>query len=544
LISRLFTAPAKARQEAAITPEASVGGYPASNRGGWGGWTTGEKSPGGLSASGTIRTFDQQTIRLNSRDALYDSPHARGIVQRFADTVADVGLSVKPEPVASVLGIDPSAAEAWSDNVKERFHLWAKSKDSAIDGVNNFYQNQWLYSFSQQRDNDQFVRLMYSKDKELISPLQVGMLDPDQIVGNGYTTTLGPQYNNDGIERDGRGKETGYRIVIWNGEQYTVRRIKAKGANGRIHMLHGFHPEYAGQGRGYSRLAHALQEFEQMTDFSQAQIEKAINQSQISMYVKPSKDNPASNPMEDILNSYSGPAPSAVIGATPTDAPLGADVVNFTSLYEATFRQPGATMVANLMDGEDLSAFQNTAPSESFDKFVNAFISHLSASVSMPVEVLLMSFKNNYSASRATLVLFWRVVEQWRREMAADFLDPVYYMWLSEEIAAGRIVAPGFSDPRMRAAWCSARWQGVPMPNIDPLKEVNAAKERAILGQETLEDGAQNFNGSSWKANNEKLKREFEGQELPKWHANVNLEGGVDTDMDDDDEKENGGKNE
>jgi len=166
-----------------------------------------------------------------------------------------------------------------------------------------------------------------------------------------------------------------------------------------------------------------------------------------------------------------------------------------------------------LKEGESLEPFKDTAPAESYEKFVGAFLSHLSASVGMPLEVLLMKFSESYSASRASLILFWRVAEIWRKELIADFLHPVYESWLAGEIAAGRIQAPGWSDPRLRAAWLSSSWVGIPMPNIDPMKTAKADKTYVEIGAQTLDRVARNHNGSDGSMNRAKLAREY--AELP-----------------------------
>jgi lambda family phage portal protein len=514
----MFSAPVLARIEsdgvegAAASYGFDIGG------GGWGrGGASGSKSPGGLSASGMARLYDHRRLRRNVRDAMYDSVQCRGIVQRYADLIADTGLKLRLEPNARILGIDAQTASEWADEQSERFHLWAQSKDSSADGVNNFYQNQHLYAFQQQRDNDLFVRLHYKSDRALISPLQIQFIDADQIGGCAYTATDGFQYALDGIHRDGDGRETRYDVAIWDGRQYKWVTVPAVSGKRRM-MLHGFTPEYAGQGRGYSRLAHALAEFESLTDFSAAQIAKAINQSQFGFYTKPSKDGPASNPLSDFM-ATAGPRPSSYIGANPNPSVAAADgpIVDFRLLNEFTMRQPGAMWVANLMSGEDMKPVDSTAPADGFDRFVDAFVTHLAASVSMPIEVLLMKFGQNYSASRATLVLLWRVLGMWRAEMAADFLNPVVEAWLAEEIAAGRATAPGWSDPRMRAAWTQCRWIGAPVPSIDPLKEAKADQARTEMGHMTLDDGALNFNGSNGASNRAKLAREIPELTPPPW---------------------------
>jgi capsid protein len=93
--------------------------------------------------------------------------------------------------------------------------------------------------------------------------------------------------------------------------------------------------------------------------------------------------------------------------------------------------------------------------------------------------------------------------------MAADFLDPIYEMWLSEEIAAGRITAPGWSDPLLRMAWLSCEWAGAPMPNIDPSATAKADQMYIEMGAQTPDDVARNLNGSSGKANRAKNARQL-----------------------------------
>jgi lambda family phage portal protein len=515
---KVFAAPALARIEK-DGYQAAASSYGFDTGPSWmsQGGMSGAKSPSGLSMSGMVRAYDHKRIRRNVRDAMYDSVQCRAMVQRFADLTAGTGLKLRFEPNARALGIPDEQASEWAEEQSERFHLWASSKDSDASGVNTFYQNQHMYAFMQQRDNDMFVRLHYRNDSQLISPLQIQFIDAEQVGGSAFTSTDGFQYGYDGIDRDPQGKEIGYHVMAWDGKKYNAVKVPAKSGRRTI-MLHGYNPEYAGQGRGFSRFAHALAEFESITDFTSAHIIKAINQSQFGFYTKPSKDAPASNPLADFM-ATAGPRPSQVLGSNPDPAAVAevAPTVGFRMLNEWTARQPGAAWVANLMSGEDLKTVDNSAPADNFDRFVDAFVTHLAASVSMPVEVLLMKFGENYSASRATLVLMWRVLSIWIAEMAADFLNPVVESWLAEEIASGRTSAPGWSDPRMRAAWMQCRWIGSAIPSIDPLKEAKSDAMRTEMGHLTLDDGSLSFNGSSGKANRAKLAREIPELSVPPW---------------------------
>jgi len=515
----LFSSKFKTEKKTAYAP--GYGGY-----GGYGGRSGGAKYSYGLSASGNTRVFDHFTLRQNARDAYQDTPQAKALVDRYADTVVDIGLKLESTPDSKILKKGPKELEEWREEVDARFDLWCKAKEQHRPELMTFYQYQRLYSQGQQRDNDMFTRLYYSANQRLINPLQFSGIDANQIRGYAFTSTYTQYSQRDGINRDGRGRETSYKVWMQqygdNQDPYrfeTIPRIGSKSK--RIFMLHGFMPDYVGQGRGYSRLAHALQEFENITDFSISQVKKAINQSAITMYVKPSKDNPSSNPFEGVLTEAGASPVVEQFGSTPAPSQEAANV-NPVSCYrmpEATIDTPGSTAVFNLAEGEDLAPFKATAPSESYDSFVNSFCSFLSASLSMPIEVMLMKFNQNYSASRASLILFWRVAQIWRAEIEADLLNPVYEMWLAEEIAAARILAPGWQDPVLRKAWLSTRWLGSPMPNIDPMRTAKADKEYVDMGAQTLDRVARNLNGSNGKANRSKLTREFQELPLAPWQS-------------------------
>lgn len=470
----------------------------------------GSKYHNGLSGSGAAIYNNHYVLRQNARTAELDVPQIKAINDRFADTVVGIGIKPQSTPRFERLGISREQAEKWGSEVDERFDDWAISKKSDLAETNNFYQNQRMYQRWQHRDNDIFTRLHYSSRRDLLNPLQIQFIDPDQIRGDAFTSTHGPQFKrDDGIIRDKSGRETGYKILIQkeNGLIDNVE-IPAMGRSGRRFMLHGFNPEYAGQGRGYTRYAHALQEYQKLTDFSLAHIQKAIAQASMVGFVKPSKDAPASNPFTRMTNQGVGPN-RAEHGEKPKEDP-GHDGLDFCEYPEVTNRASGSMLITDLQGGEEMQMFQNTAPVTTYPEFVEAFNSYLTSSFSMPESVQRMKFQESFSAMHGELILFWRVGQIWIHEMVADFNAPIREAWLSEEIAAGRVSAPGWSDPRLRAAWLCSIWKGEPMPNIDPLKTANAATKNFILGAQTADDSARNNNNSSGQANRVKIRREIE----------------------------------
>lgn len=490
-------------------------GYSSNTRG------SGAKYTGGLAFSGRSFSINHHEMLLNARNAYHDTLQARIIIDRSADIVVDSGLKISPTPDPELLGISVDAAEEWADRIGRKFDLWMNSKQCHAAETMTGYQAQRLYQIFQERDNDIFTRLYYRDDKQLLSSLQFDFVDPTQLRSQAFTNTYG--FNDsgysDGIKRDEFGKEISYQIWVKenaneNEFNYKPVKIPAVGKSGRRHMLHGFSAEYAGQGRGFSGLGHALQELENLTDFSLATIKKAINQANITMFVEPSDDEDAENPFEEFSTFGtaadqfgSNPNPSATAQNVTDDSSRG---IEYCPLPEADLRSPGSTGVFNLQKGSKLAPFPNSAPGDTYDKFVDAFFSYLAASKSMPVEVALMRFNSNYSASRGALILAWRVAIIKRNEMDADFLNPIYEAWLSEEIAAGREIAPGWSDPRLKIAWLSHDLIGSPIPNIDDVKTAKANKINLEMNATDLDRVSRETNGSNGKSNRSKLKRQVE----------------------------------
>jgi lambda family phage portal protein len=483
---------------------------------------SGSKWPAGTSSGTPIDIHDHFAVRQQVRNQMYDSVEAKALVKSIVDTTVDVGLKLKPTPIPEILGRSPEELEEWSEKTARMFHIWAGDKRSSRNRVNNFYQDQRLYQLFQQRDNDMFVRFHYGRDKDLLNPLQIQFIEPNQIMGHDYTSSYMQDIrNDDGIIRDQAGREIAYKVWNINSkgeyEKTTVSAIGEK--SGRIFMLHGYSPEYAGQGRGYSKLMHLIQELEDLTNFKHSVIQKAINQASMVAAIE-NEEQDASNPLEGraagpIKQYGSSPQPSAD-AQNVTEESLE-PVINWETTNEATIRQPGSLLIGNLRRGDKMKYLQDTSPSAQYDKFIDSFFSSICASTGWAIELVLKKFNQNYSASRGTLLLCYRTAQIERDEEIADFCDPVYEMWLSEEIAASRIKCPGWLDKYMRAAWLCSQWAGAPMPNIDPLKTAQADEKYVELGAQDLDDVARNFNGSSGKANRIKLARQYEELPTPPW---------------------------
>ena len=67
------------------------------------GYSGGDKFQYGISTSGSGVCFDHSKVLVNSRRAVWDSVQAKTLVDRFADTVVDVGLKLEAMPKSNIL---------------------------------------------------------------------------------------------------------------------------------------------------------------------------------------------------------------------------------------------------------------------------------------------------------------------------------------------------------------------------------------------------------------------------------------------------------
>ena len=479
-------------RETKPTPKAVAGPYL------YGSQSSGGKWIGGLSSSGSPTVIDPYTTLQNARSAYHESPQARALVNRPRDLTVDQGLKLEPAPAWEQLGItDDAFKEEWVRDHGQRYDMYMASKQCHRSQMLTGYQIQRFWSLSDNRDNDQFARFFYSRDTSLVSPLQLEMIDPTQVVGYAAVDSTGYQNWTDGIQRNEKGVETAYKIRVKKktstGWTWETKEIPARGARSkRIFMIHDFEPEYAGQSRGFSKLHFGLQEFENIVDYVSAVVKKAINQNDLVGFIEPSDSAPASNPFESGQHNV-------IPDVSITDDESAGEFVCIRPEY--TDKVPGSNFVASLMPGEKMKFLQDTAPGPQFDSFISSITTYLSATRGWPLEVILMAFNSNYSASRAALLEAWRTGRIAQADIKAGLMDFWWEMWLSEEIAAGRTSAPGWNDPRLKQAWMKYNLQGPPLPSISPRDDIAAAETELKLSLTTQERLSRSRNGSSAKQN-------------------------------------------
>lgn len=434
--------------------------------------------------------LDNSAIREKSRIAFFDSPQAQSIIGSLVDSAIGAGMSLESQPIwtlLSAIGKTDQEKYNFSRDVEIRFDIWARSHESDACEAKNFYELQYYEYLNRLRDGETFWVLRYSSDPGRISPLSLQQILPEQVrtpLDSSTVAAVQAVGNTivDGIEIDKLGKKVA--IYVFDGEtSNSFKRIPFFSSTGRRYVIHSVASDTIGAIRGTPVLASCLHELKKIADYSVAELEAAVMNAILAVWVKPSQDKNASNVFRGIQKK-DGPYSSG----NPHVDGGGADTT--------VFEKPGL-IVQNLKAGEEIQSFDTKRPNVNFGQFVQYNTKVLSASKGVPIEVLDKSFNSNYSASRASLLLHWQKVEVERVKIASQFLSIVYDVWFDLEVKAGRIQAELYSDsPILKAAWSAHTWNGGRLPSIDPLKEANADDVRISQGSTTRERVALGYNGS------------------------------------------------
>ena len=172
------------------------------------------------------------------------------------------------------------------------------------------------------------------------------------------------------------------------------------------------------------------------------------------------------------------------------------DTQDFSSIELAS----GA--IVGLNPGDTVNFADPKHPNAGYDTFTNAMIKQIGAALEIPLEVLQKQFVANYSAARGALNEFWRTCTMQRDWFTDDFCQPIYEQWFAEAVALGRIRAPGFfNDPAIRKAYTGCTWNGPARTNLNPVQEVEAAKQRVEEGFSTAQEETAQMTGGDFNRN-------------------------------------------
>ncbi len=459
------------------------------------GWTASSKSPA------EDINDNLHTLRQRSRSLYMGGGLGTAAIKVMRSNIVGSGLKLKPNIDYESLGLTRDEGRKWCKEVEREFGVWATSKDCDYLGLNNFYELQSMALLGVLLNGDAIALVNYS-DITSDYDLKLHLVESDRLSNpdGSLSVSLTKEGNKiiSGIEVNNRGKPIAYWIsnnhpqVRFNyNNPLKWERIKAiNDYTGFPNVLFSFNAERAGQYRGVPFLSPIIELIKSMERYTEAEVTAAIINSFYSVFIENVGDPTTMSFQRSILDG---------------DSVLTAE-------ERAENYELGAGTINVLGSGEKVVFSDPKRPTSSFESFSNQITKLIGSTLEIPYEVLVKSFNSSYSASRAALLEAWRLFRLKREWFINDFCQPVYEMWLFEAISKGKIKAKGYFESKSKIKlWSSATWIGTAQGQIDPVKEVQAAKLRIENGFSTREKEAQELTGMDFESNLRVLERENQG---------------------------------
>lgn len=459
----------------------------------------GEKFPGGWGATDLL-VPDYWTLRQRSADLYKRNIYARGLIRTLITNEIATGLYLEATPEEKILGLEEDALADWSEDVENRFALWAKDP--------------YLCDYKRQ---ESFGALQATARREALvvgDVLVVLRQDPvyrspkiQLINGASVRTPMNPPRGGNeikhGVELDSFGRHVAFWVTQDDGSSKRLPAYGEKSGRRLAWLLYGT-DKRMDDVRGEPILSICLQSLKEIDRYRDAAVRKAVLNSFLAMYVTKSQDKMGTLPI------------TANGGAIRRGSELATDTHGETRSFRSGEQIPGY-VIEELQTGEEPKGFPSTGTDEKFSDFEQAILMPFAWSNQIPPEVLLKAFRNNYSASQAAINEFKIYLNVARTSFAENFCEPIYCEWLPAEVLAQRIDAPGLLEAWRDlkrfvevSAWLACDWTGNIKPAVDLSKLTKGMGESITMGVITRARVCRELFGMRYSKVVKQLRRENE----------------------------------
>lgn len=430
---------------------------------------------------------DLQLLRERSRDLVRNQPLATGAINTKVSNIVGMGLTLQSQIDSEYLGLSDDEAAAWQRDAEREFKMWSESKDCSVNRKSNFYEMQELVLRSTLENGDIFSLLTYVDRPYAIYDTAVQLIEADRVKNKDWQSDTDKLIA--GIQHDINNAATHIHVLDQHPGKLSYKSNKATWTvlpiygeqTGRRNVLHFMTQLRVGQTRGIPILAPVIEQFKQLSDYTEAELTAAVVSAMFTVFVKTEGDFS----LEEI-SAY-----KREFGTSSDELRMGSG------------------SIIDLGPNEDISMANPGRPNPAFDPFVSAILRQIGVALEIPYELLVMQFNSSYSASKAALEQAWGFMRKSRKRLVDGFCQPVYEAWMHEAVSLGRLAAPGFmTDPAIRRAYLGTTWNGPSKTILDMTKEVKARMDMEDRGWLTAAENTSEMTGGDWETKNRQRSKE------------------------------------
>ncbi|EKE70886.1 phage portal protein [Oceanibaculum indicum] len=436
-------------------------------------------------------------LRNRSRDLERNSPIAGGAISTVVDNVVGAGLVPLPTVDAAFLkgavGMTETEAEQWEADAARLWRHVSESEDVDVERSANHLQQQELVLREVLTAGDVFPIRRYIERPSRLLGFTVQLVEGERCCNpNGEPATHRLAA---GVEYDADSAAIAYHFRTGTigdpaAPQRWVRVPARDDATGLWTCRRLFAPKRPGQRRGVPYLAPVIETIKQLDRYSEAEIMAAVMNSCFAI----------------VMKSPTGE------GSAGLDPLSGGEDASVTDRGEIVLTEAGT--IVDLGENEEIQGFNAARPNSNFDPFYSAMVKQIGVGLGIPFEVLMKSFNSSYTASKGALEVAWQMFRSRRAWLVRGFCHPCYEAAITEAVASGLLIAPGYFDhPLIRAAYLGAQWIGPSQPILDEVKAATAAEKRINIEISTRSSEAAARGGDyrqihQQRAREEKARRE------------------------------------
>jgi len=377
------------------------------------------------------------------------------------------GWRLQAMPDAETLGITQDEADDLSDQIEREFRTITEDPRRNFCAARRHDWGGILRTLHQGWNtvNEVLAVLIYRPDPRSIYGTGLQIIDPDRLSNPHHKTD--DEFLRDGVEIDVYGAATGYWIRQAHAADYIALNkanlwdyVERETPEGRPVCIHGFKQQRAEEVRGMSLLAPLIEKFAMRGKMERNHLAMGVLASQYAAFVQSAFDPEAvgemlglSQSVGDNIRSYQDQRMSFY-----GEKPVTANAVTLPIL-----------MPGDRVEGNSLS--NNSADFGSFNKIL---LRGIAATLGVAEGQISGDYTGlNFSTLRGAYNEIWNDIMIDRAEFGTQVVSPIYFAFLDEALALGRITPPAhcadlFEEP---SAWCRANWIGPARGYNDPEKE-------------------------------------------------------------------------
>lgn len=402
---------------------------------------------------------DREAIVARSIDLTNNDPHAAGVVDMFAATVAGSGLQPIPSSDAGMLGLEKEQVRKLQGQQRAIYRRWYRLADAT--GRMSFGGLQYLCIRSLV-EHGEYLMLLYMIDNPARPySLACHVINPQRL--KTPVDKINDPRIRDGIEIGDYGEPVAYWIKLSSQSSSAAtlpdtsenfRRIPASVGH-RLNVIHRFVTREPEQVRGIPLLAPSMKFFRDLNDYLDTELVSNIVASAISLFIEL---QPGNDPLNIGRNL-----------STFTERGLNQTGAESETRYQEM--EPGMVMYGNT--GEKPHLLSPDRPGTTFDPFTKIIKKAIAMGINIPYPV---AFKDpesvNFAGFRSAMLDAWRVFMIHRTWLGEDTCQPIYTMLMEEGFLRGHLEADNFYLSIDAITHCD--WRGSPKGDIEPIKAVQA----------------------------------------------------------------------